>query len=180
MGWPERIIALTIGLTAYTLGSVVPVSWTHPFTCVVCRLGRVDLTYFGAADSTFGENECSRWYREHVDPKHAHVWEEVASFNGYNLFGGPVYRVSNCRRSVSIRSISSSTQLAFYQHVEDPKKAAQFFKSLTDGTTIDDHAVHDRKWLTMKAIEAWEAEGFPGAWEEWRSVYTSPHVPIHN
>jgi hypothetical protein len=170
MGWPERTLSFTIGLTAFAVGAVVPVSSTRPFACVVCRLKRVDSTYFGAASSDFHESECSRWYRERVDLKHDHAWERGTFRTSYNLFGRPVAVACSDRFSLA-SSLPSSRQLAFYQHVEDPKKAAMFFESLADETPRDDRVGRDRSRLAVEAVKAWEAEGFPGTWEEWRSRF---------
>jgi hypothetical protein len=164
MGWPERILSLTIGLTAIFVGSAVPVSSMLRFTCVACRLDRVDSMYLGTTSSAFHETECSRWYREHVDPKHHHVWERGTCRTSYNIFGKPVAVACSARFSLAA-SLPPSTQLAFYRHVEAPKKIAPFFERLIEETSHDDRAGRDRRRLAVEAIRAWEAEGFPRTWE---------------
>jgi hypothetical protein len=108
-----------------------------------------------------------------VDLKHDHVWERGTCRTSYNLFGRPVAVACSHRFSLA-SSLPSSRQLAFYRHVEDPRKAAMFFESLADETSRDDRAGRDRRRLAVEAVESWEAEGFPGTWEEWRSRFCEP------
>ena len=69
------IMALIVGGFLFlALGSIEAGS-SLSYTCVLCRLGRVDTTLFGFKRSTYHENECSRWYPQNVEPSHTHIWE---------------------------------------------------------------------------------------------------------
>ncbi len=77
-----HVFTIVVLLIALSLGSFVVVGigsreagFAMSYTCVLCRLGRVDKTVFGSTRSTFYENECSRWYPKNVEPSHAHIWE---------------------------------------------------------------------------------------------------------
>src|SRR5689334_19479960 len=76
------------------LGSYVPVArWRE--TCVVCRLTRAHSSYGPIPITRHYENECSRWYAAHVEPRHAHVWERGTCVYETNLYGMP--RSVGCR-----------------------------------------------------------------------------------
>lgn len=69
--------AIVLGFLALLCVLVVPV-WERGWTCVVCRMERIDSRILGVAQSNFRPNECSRWYAEHVEPSHAHAWARMA------------------------------------------------------------------------------------------------------
>jgi len=174
---PFRRIALAAVIEVLLVEAVAfPVSSTSPFTCGVCRLERVDSTYFGFADSTFHENECSRWFRAQVDSAHRHTWDRGV-VRGYSLIGLPVYVVTDCYSPrFTALSLTSSTQLAFCRRVEDPMEAVHLFESMADASMDEDRSAGSAYESTLEAIKAWEAEGFPGTWKEWLSTYGAYHV----
>jgi hypothetical protein len=171
---------IAFGVLALVVASAVQVSrLSH--TCVACRLTRVDATCFGLTRSTYYENECSRWYSAHVEPVHAHVWERGTCRYTSNLLGAPVS--VGCRPGhYPIRLLDPSTQMQVYLHFKDPLEAKKLFESLTDEKTHDDQLDEhdeDRGHLMVRAIQQWEAEGFPGTWaESWTRFYTK-HVEEH-
>ena len=72
--WNIILALIASGLLFLALGSIEAGS-SLSYTCVLCRLGRVDTTLFGFTRSTYHETDCSRWYPENVEPSHTHIWE---------------------------------------------------------------------------------------------------------
>ena len=98
------IMALVVGgFLVLALGSIEAGS-SLSYTCVLCRLGRVDTTLFGLKRSTYHENECSRWYPQNVEPSHTHIWERGTCMTLLNALGQPMGLDAN---PVTIRSDSS-------------------------------------------------------------------------
>jgi hypothetical protein len=170
---------IALGGFALVVASCIPVSrLSH--TCVACRLDRVDATCFGFARSTYYENECSLWYAAHVEPVHAHTWERGTCCYESNLLGKPLS--VGCRPGhYPIRLLDSSTQMRVYQHFKDRLEAKRLFESLTDEKTYNDRLEEDedRGHLTVRALQAWEAEGFPDTWEQWWSRFYAMHFEEH-
>jgi hypothetical protein len=78
--------------------------------------------------------------------------------------------------------LDPATQMRVYQHFKDPLEAKKLFASLTDAQTHDDRLDEhddDRGHLTVKALAAWEAEGFPGPWDDWWRHFYAKHVEEH-
>ena len=171
---------IALGAFILTVASFVQVSRLSQ-TCVACRLTRVDATCFGLTRTTYEENECSRWFSGHVEPMHDHLWERGTCQYTSNLLGMPVS--VGCRPGhYPIRLLDPSTQMLVYQHFKDPLEAKKLFESLTDEKTHDDRLDEDdedRGHLTVSALQAWEAEGFPGTWEERWSRFYAKHVEEH-
>jgi hypothetical protein len=176
------IMALIVGgLVFLALGSIeAGSSLSH--TCVLCRLGRVDTTWFGLTRSTFHENECSRWYAANVEPNHTHIWERGTCETILNGLAQPVG--VGCRPGhYPIRLLDPSTQMHAYQHFHDRQKAKDLFRNLTDAKTFDDRLEEDfqsKGHLIVRSMEEWEVAGFPGTWDDWWSRWWEKHVAEHN
>jgi hypothetical protein len=72
--------------------------------------------------------------------------------------------------------------LRVYQHFKDPLEAKTLFANLTDEKTHNDRLDEeddDRGHLTVDALEAWDAAGFPGTWDEWWARFYARHVEEH-
>jgi len=81
-----------LGLATLSVsGCLVPVTY-EKYTCVVCRLFRVKTTYGFVPVSRRSETECSRWYSDHVEPRHDHVWERSTCVYEGDLWGFPALR----------------------------------------------------------------------------------------
>ena len=65
--WNIILALVAAGLLSLALGSIEAGS-SLSYTCVLCRLGRVETTLFGFKRSTYHENECSRWFPETSSP----------------------------------------------------------------------------------------------------------------
>ncbi len=150
-------------------------------TCVVCRLNRVDASCFSLTRSTYHENECSQWYPTHVEPAHTHIWERGTCVSETNLLGHPMS--VGCRPGhYPIRLLDPTTQMHVYQHFKDPLEAKKLFESLTDAKSFNDRLDEhddDRGHLTARAIQEWEAVGFPGTWPDWWDQFYAQHVEYH-
>ena len=163
------IMALVVGgFLVLALGSIEAGS-SLSYTCVLCRLGRVDTTLFGFKRSTYHENECSRWYPQNVEPSHTHIWERGTCRTLLNALAQPM-GVGCQPGRYPILLLSPSTQMNVYQHIKDRQKAKELFGNLTDAKTHDDRLdEHDESkgHLIVRSIKEWEAAGFPGTWDDW-------------
>lgn len=161
-------------------GCVVPVTY-EKFTCVICRRFRLTTRYAGVPVTRDRDNECSRWYAAHVEPKHAHVWERSTCVNVSNLWG--MDRGVGCRPGhYPIHLLPPDTQMRVYRHFKNPLEAKALFAKLTDAKTYNDRLEEDfrsKGHLTVEAIKAWEAAGFPDTWGEWWGRWYGKHVEEH-
>lgn len=171
----SRIIAL--GVLALMIASSIRISRLS-YTCVVCRLTRVDLSCLGLTHSGYYPNECSQWYSNHVESLHAHVWERGTCQYSSNLIG--MSASVGCHSGhYPIWLLDPSTQMRAYQHFKDPLRARALFESLTDEKTHDDRLDEydeNRGHLMVSAIDEWQALGFPGTWDEWWAGFHARHV----
>ena len=127
---PSKIImALILGGFLLARGSIEAGS-SLSYTCVLCRLGRVEITLFRFKRSTYHENECSRWYPQNVEPSHTHIWERGTCMTLLNALGQPM-GVGCQPGHYPIRLLSSSTPMNVYQHIKDRQKAKELFGNLT-------------------------------------------------
>jgi hypothetical protein len=129
----------------------------RPFICSVCRVERVDNRWLGLRWYDLAENECSRWYREHVERSHAHAWVK----RGYcRRFGIPgLYGGYACVIGGPITGLSWRVQVDIYRHFEDPLEAKKLFIRLG---TMDGEA--PRMWT---AVMGWVEAEYPGTWHDW-------------
>lgn len=171
---------ILLGLAVLVIGFFVPVDRLHR-TCVVCRLSRVDSTCLSRTRSSFSENECSTWYASHVEPKHGHIWERSTCRYRSNLLGMPI-RVGCRPGHYPIMLLDPAIQMRAYQHFKDPKEAKRLFVSLTDANSFRDRLDEwdeDRGHLMVRALQAWDVEGYPGTWTQWWERYHAEHVAEH-
>jgi hypothetical protein len=176
--WYILIIAVALilgGFLVVALGSREAGS-SMSYTCVVCRLGRVEKTVFGSKSSSL--NECSRWYPKNVEPSHTHIWERGTCARILNGFGQSMGFGCSPGR-FPIWMLSPSIQMKVYQHFKDRQKAKELFSNLTDAKTHDDRLDEDddsKGHLIVRSIEEWEVAGFPGTWDEWWNRWWDKHV----
>ena len=179
--WNIILALIASGLLFLALGSIEAGS-SLSYTCVLCRLGRVDTTLFGFTRSTYHETDCSRWYPENVEPSHTHIWERGTCMTLLNALAQPMG--VGCRPGhYPIRLLSPSTQMHVYQHFKDRQKAKELFRNLTDEKTYNDRLEEDfrsKGHLIVTSIEEWEVAGFPGTWDDWWSQWWDKHVAEHN
>jgi hypothetical protein len=175
-------IAKTVGVVAVllVLGMFVPVTRLRQ-TCVVCRLTRLDSTYGPIPRSRFYENDCSRWYAAHIEPRHPHVWERGTCVYETDLYGFP--RSVGCSPGqFPIHMLSSDTQMRVYQHFKNPLDAKILFTNLTDAKTYNDRLDEedeDKGHLIVRAMQEWDSAGYPGTWDDWWSRFYARHVEEH-
>ena len=176
------IMALVVsGFLVLALGSIEAGS-SLSYTCVLCRLGRVDTTLFGFKRSTYHENKCSLWYPQNVEPSHTDIWERGTCMTLLNGFAQPMG--VGCRPGhYPIRLLSPSTQLQVYQHFKDRQKPKELFANLTDEKTYNDRLEEDfrsKGHLIVGSMQEWESAGFPGTWDDWWNLWWDKHVAEHN
>src|SRR5262249_42856571 len=148
------------------------------YTCMLCRLGRVDTTWFGLSRSSLFEIGCSRWYPANVEPGHTHIWERGTCETLLNWLAQPVGGA--CRRGhYPIHRLDPSTQKRVYEHFQDRQKAKELFGGLTDEKTHNDRLDEDdesKGHLIVRSISEWEIAGFPGTWDDWWKRSRENHV----
>ncbi len=130
---------------------------TRSATCAVCRMDRVDHKLFGLNWADQEETECSRWYRENVEPAHDHLWVR----GGYcRRFGIPgIYGGYACSIGSPIYYFSRSTQMEIYRHFENRLEAKQIF--------VDAGRLDGGGYGKLQVLTEWVGEGYPGPWNEW-------------
>jgi hypothetical protein len=148
------------------------------YTCVLCRLDRVEKILYGLKNSSFFENECSQWYPKNVESTHTHIWERGTCARMLNGFGQRIGFACSPGR-FPIRLLSPSTQMRVYQHFKDRQKAKALFSNLTDAKTHNDRLDEDddsKGHLIVRSIYEWEVAGFPGTWDDWWNRWWDRHV----
>ncbi|WP_165249532.1 hypothetical protein [Paludisphaera soli] len=159
---------VVLGLLALAILSSFPIIRRSGSTCVVCRLWRRDVS-LGLTWTAYQETECSRYYAEHVEPVHQHVWGRTSCATLVNVFGRPVGVACGDRHP--ILSLDSEDQMAIYRHFEDPAEARRMFLE-TGGEGPRDW---ERGRLIVSAIADWYVAGLPGEWESWRDRCLAQH-----
>ena len=107
------ITAIVLGGFMFLVLGSIEAGTSMSYTCVLCRLGRIESTLFGVKTSTNHENECSRWYPQNVEPSHTHIWERGTCMTLLNALGQPM-GVGCQPGQYPIRLLSSSTQMNVY------------------------------------------------------------------
>lgn len=174
------ITALILGgVVLLMLGSLEAGS-SSSYTCVLCRLYKVETTLYGFTHSTYDENECSLWYPRNIEPTHAHIWEPGTCRTLLNGLALPI-GVGCSVGHYPIRLLDPSTQLKVYQHFKDRQAARTLFSGLTDAKTYNDRLEEDdpKGRLIVRSIQEWEIAGFPGNWDEWWGPWWDKHVAEH-
>jgi hypothetical protein len=168
-------------VTGFVSAAVLLVLWvadagsSSSSRCVLCRLERNETTLFGLTRARYAENDCSKWYRAHVESEHEHLWERGTCTAILNGLG--VANAVRCRAGhFPILGLATSTQMRVYQHFGDLEKAKALFTGLThermgseilDGNSKGDWIVH--------SLEDWESAGFPGNWDVWWNRWWQNH-----
>ena len=82
-----------------------------------------------------------------------------------------------------ILSLDPSTQLRVYQHFPDPERAKALFASLTHEKADRERReknIESTGELIVRALNEWDAAGFPGSWDDWWDRWWQKHVKEHN
>jgi hypothetical protein len=74
-GFRNVLVVGFIGVVVLLLLSAKEVGSRASYRCLFCRLKRSETKFLGTTRSNDEETDCSRWYRAHVEPAHAHIWE---------------------------------------------------------------------------------------------------------
>ena len=175
--WNIILALIVSGLLFLVLGSI-EAGCSLSYTCVVCRLGRVDATLFGFKRSTYHESECSRWYPENVEPSHTHIWEQGTCARILNAFGHNMgFGCSPGRFPIWL--LPPTTQMVVFRQLKDRPKAKELFSNLTDAKTSKlrlDEDDEPKGRLIVRSIVEWETARFPGTWDDWWNRWWDKHV----
>jgi hypothetical protein len=153
-------VVLTLVIAAVLVVPTVQARLRSHYTCALCRLDREDNAWqlFGTT-STFRENACSRWYPQHVEADHEHVWARGASVGIVNYFGQTIGVGDNFDRPGRlIWRLTHEEQIAVYQHFPDPEDAQDVFHTLLDPVVVES----DQDRLLFDELKAWIESGFAG------------------
>lgn len=164
---PLALVCLAIG------GCLVPVD-SAGFTCVICRRSRTVTTYAFLPIREERDEECSRWYASHVEPRHDHRWQYLYGSKN-DLWGSWVSSGSITTNAMYL--LPPGTQLHVYQQFRDPLEARALFLELARAEDPDDWLGEkvDLDHRTVTALKTWEEAGFPGTWDAWFAPQREEH-----
>ena len=151
--WLMRLgLVLTLVPAASILG--FPGCSRTPYTCAVCREGKVVHSVLGVTWSDREETDCSRWYQGNVEPSHAHCWTECSHCRRFGIPG--LYSGYGCFAGGPITSLSRTIQIDVYQHFKDPLEAKELFIRMGQGD-----------YRELDALMEWADARYPGTWKDW-------------
>jgi hypothetical protein len=128
------------------------------YTCAVCRAGKVNHQLLGInCSSCEEETACSRWYGDHVEPSHAHVWITRGHCRRFGIPG--FYGGYSCTVGGPLTGLSTTVQIEIYKHFKDPLDAKRLFCRLAQ-TNADS----ERLWAPLMS---WVDKNYPGTWDDW-------------
>lgn len=135
------------------------------WSCALCRLERHDYTGLGRRWSEFEETECSRWYRDHILPVHAHTWVRSPSSQFQDLFHRPV-AVADRDRPAGLLKFTPAEQVQVYSHIPDPQDARDCFLRMAADMESRDPA----RFISIRArsgiLRDWVSSGFVEPWSD--------------
>jgi hypothetical protein len=158
------ILAFAAFLALYALG--FRCYSRTPFTCAVCRKEKVEKTCLGLHWSDQEETDCTRWYRNNVEPTHAHFWIQGTVCRRFGIPG--LYGGYACSIGGPLTGLSRSVQVDIYKHFANKSDAKQLFIEL--GTT--EFGI-DGKW---SALMEWVNADYPGTWGDWWEKHREPQA----
>lgn len=125
-------------------------------TCVLCRAVRTEYVYLGQTWRTgVTETACTRWYREHVEPTHDHVWVRGGATALRNLYGQRFGAIDRDPAGKAIWWLRPEDQLAIYEHLPPTERRETFLK-FVDPEVIDEQG----DYALMRALKKWQDSGF--------------------
>jgi hypothetical protein len=127
----------------------------------VCREGKVESRFLGLIWSDLSETDCSRWYRENVEPSHAHAWAAHGYCRRIEIPG--LYRAFACSIGSPIAGLSDRVQINIYDHFNDRLEAKLMFLSMVGWDTGGGRQ--------LKALMGWVNEDYPGTWNDWWEMH---------
>ncbi len=134
-----------------------PICSRCPYECAVCRLKRVERSCSGLTWTQLKENECSRWYRNNIEPSHSHFWMEGTHCR---RFGIPIiYGGYSCRIGNPLTGLPLGLQIKIYKTFKDRLEAKQLFIRLAQ--------LDKQSFNIWKPMMEWIDAGLPGTWDDW-------------
>jgi hypothetical protein len=127
------------------------------FTCAVCREGKVESRFLGLSWASQAETDCSRWYRDNVEPTHPHAWAAHASCQRIGIPG--LSSGFACSMGSPIAGLSERVQVHIYEHFQDRLEAKRLFLSVARRDDMSGH-----RW---EVLMAWVNANYPGNWQDW-------------
>lgn len=135
------------------------------FTCGACGMDRTTRTALSLtlADRQ-SETDCSRWYRDHIQPHHRHLWVRQPAQAMYSAFGVPIGRSFVAGRADGpVVRFDSRTRMLMYQKSADANRLREAFILLSawkkEGTPA-----RQRQVAVEQALATWEDSGLAGEW----------------
>lgn len=152
-------------LTAFLL---VPVAHTFSYSCAACGKHRTDLLAFGMPLSrTESETDCSRWYRNNLEPHHDHLWVRNPWSQNYYLWGtlpGFGNQSSNLADG-PLAFVGTGMRLLIYQESDDPKKVRDIFIRLAKWESGSPQQRAEQEAL-FRQLNDWQNNGSGDPWPE--------------
>lgn len=154
----------TLALTLLGL-AVIPMATKRYFTCAICACTRTTVSALQAPIiEKQAESECSRWYQDHVERSHEHLWVRGPYSEMYSLVG---LRVSGHQISGDadgpVVYFSDSSRLEMYRRCENPRVARDAFVQLACWEADGTPERQQQRTLERELLD-WEQTRFTGPW----------------
>ena len=133
-------------------------------TCALCRFGGFDYSCLGIPWSDYHETECTKWYREHIEPVHEHMWVSGSTEAQRNVFGTVISIADGDRRALF--RLTPSQQVEIYKHIFDPKESKRIFLFLGSDKGSGDQSQRRCIYVAAGTLREWAESGFTATWTE--------------
>ena len=150
------VVAKGICAACLALAGICLLFSSRRLLCSVCRIERLESIPFGKTWFHDEDNECSLWYRNHVEPFHEHAWMERTQCRRFGIPG--IYRGFSCQIGSPLEGLSRRVQVQIYEHFENKLEAKQLFLRLGQGIIGNGS--------TWTSLMEWLDAGYPGRWKD--------------
>ena len=133
--------------------------------CAICQVNRHDVRFAGLVTTVSEEEtDCSIWYRENIEPRHAHVWVRGTWSESYNAFGVRLYGSNiSGRAGGPIVRFGSGEVMLMYQRCPDPERARSAFLRLSKWEADSTKGREEQLDIELK-LARWADSGLVEPW----------------
>ena len=157
-----RYLTLAIALLGL---AVIPMAKKRYFTCAICACARTTISALQVPiTEEQTESECSRWYQDHVERSHEHLWVRGPYSEMYSLVGRRVsgHQISGDADGPVVY-FSASSRLEMYRRCENPRVARDAFVQLASWEA-DGTPERQQQRTLERELSDWEQSLFTGPW----------------
>ena len=165
---PEwAVICVIVAILAGIILPSIPEYSRRYNTCALCRLGRWDYWRQESRWSDHEDTECTKWFREHIERDHEHVWVSNSVITQRNIFGSVISIVDSDPRAIF--RISPSQQIQIFEHIPDAEEAARVFQLVGRDKGFGEHLQRRHAQVTAHILRDWAESEFAENWDDVRS-----------